>query len=111
VPSNEGKIYSIPYFWFAVQPLIVSAFYLARPFWSSGYYDIAPGMVIVYGYIIPGTIYIISILLTFSYRVWSKSGFKVAWKSLIEPIWLRRSLIAFTVAFLINGLYLLPRPW
>lgn len=94
--------------WFALQAALMMAAAIYRPWAKGAYFDLGPGIFTVYGFLLPGVLYLGYILVVLLGQWWRKKSFTEAWGSLFAAKWGKRSAIAFGVAFLVNlGYY----PW
>ena len=97
--------------WFGLQAAFMIAFTIYRSWAKGAYYDLGPGMFMVYGFVLPAVFYLIYNLVVLLIRWWQTRSLADAWDSLFAPVWAKRSAIVFGVAFLVNLGYFLPRPW
>jgi hypothetical protein len=97
--------------WFCIEAIVMTAAYVYRPWAAAAYYDLGPVMLILYGFLLPGALYVMYTLIVLGTNWYRESGIAKAWATTFANPWAVRSRLAFGCALLINVLYLLPRPW
>lgn len=88
--------------WFGLQTALMVVAAIYRPWAKGAYYDLGPGMVMVYGFLLPAALYLSYNLVVLLARWWQTMSLAEAWHSLFAPVWAKRSAAAFGVATLVN---------
>lgn len=96
--------------WFCIEAIVMTAAHMYRPWATAAYYDLGPVMLILYGFLLPGALYVLYTLIVLGTNWRRESGTAKAWATTFANPWAVRSRLAFGCALLINVLYLLPRP-
>jgi hypothetical protein len=99
--------------WFCVEAILMLYILIKRLTLDgpAGYGDLVAFMVILYGFMLPGALYLLYTLIVLGTNWYCESGISKAWATTFANPWAVRSRLAFGCALLINALYLLPRPW
>jgi len=93
--------------WFCIEAIVMLYLLLRRITIDglAGYADLAVLMVVLYGFTIPGVLYLLYSAVIFGFKWTQRSGCAAAWVETFTPRWAVRSSISFGCALLVNTLY------
>jgi len=93
--------------WFCIEAIVMLYFLLRRIAIDgpAGYADLAAFMVILYGLMLPGALYLLYSAVIFGFAWVQRSGCAAAWVAMFTLRWAVRSSISFACALLVNALY------